>query len=232
MLLSIIIPVHNEQATLATLVDRVRSASLPASLTREIVLIDDASTDESAAIIQRLASEDMAIKAVVHERNTGKGGALHSGFALASGEYLLIQDADLEYDPADYPRLLEPILAGEAEAVIGSRLRGEGRDSLRAWQRWANVALTRLSNLFTGQKLTDMECCYKVLPTSVVRELGLREKRFGFEPEIVAKLSRRGVKLAEVPVGYRGRSYARGKKIGPIDALRAVYCIVRYSLCD
>jgi glycosyltransferase involved in cell wall biosynthesis len=232
MLLSVIIPVFNEEATLADLVERVRQADLPVGVTREIILIDDASTDDSAAVAERLAADDPTIHFLKHEHNTGKGGALHTGFAAARGEYLLIQDADLEYDPADYPRLLAPILAGEAEAVIGSRFRGEGQASFRSWQRFANVLLTKLSNLTTGLKLTDMECCYKLLPTEVVRQMPLREKRFGFEPEMVARLARRRVRLAEVPVGYRGRSYAGGKKIGPADALRAIYCIVRYSRVD
>ncbi len=232
MLVSVVIPIYNEAATLAQLVERVRQAPLPDGVDIEIILVNDASTDDSAQIMRDLASADASIRAITHERNTGKGGALHSGFAIARGECILIQDADLEYDPADYPALLAPILAGEAVAVIGSRMRGGGSGSFRTWQSFGNRVLTMLSNRFTGQRLSDMECCYKVLPTALVRHLPLREKRFGFEPEIVAKLSRRGVRLAEVPVGYHGRSYAGGKKIGPIDAVRAIYCIVRYWLYD
>jgi glycosyltransferase involved in cell wall biosynthesis len=227
-LLSIVIPVYNEERTLEELVDRVRAAELPSGMQREIILVDDASGDGTRQILQRLVEADPSLKVIYHESNQGKGGALHTGFAAATGTYVLIQDADLEYDPADYPRLLAPILKEQADVVIGTRFHGEALRALTLRQRVANRVITFLSNIATRLPLSDVECCYKVIPTAMLQRITLLEKRFGFEPEVVAKLARLGARFHEVKISYRGRSYADGKKIGVSDGFRALYCIVRY----
>ncbi|MCK4872284.1 MAG: glycosyltransferase family 2 protein [Phycisphaerales bacterium] len=232
MLLSVIIPVFNEEATLAALVERVRDAPVPASVTLEIVLVDDASSDGTRDILARLAEQNPSLRIVYHDHNVGKGGALHSGFDAATGDLVLIQDADLEYDPQDYNRLLAPILDGRADVVIGTRFHGEARRALRPVQALANRVITVLSNIVTGRRLTDIECCYKVFRAELLHRITLREKRFGFEPEVVAKMVRLGARIEEIPVAYRGRTYADGKKIGLRDGFRAIWCIVRYRLRD
>jgi len=223
--LSIIIPVYNEQNTLAEIVEAVRNVDLP--LTKEIIIIDDASTDETRKIIGQLPSEDL-IK-LYHEKNQGKGAALRSGFAQATGDLILIQDADLEYSPEEYPKLLRPILNGKADVVYGSRFVGsEAHRVLYFWHMMGNRFLTLLSNMCTNLNLTDMETCYKVFRREIVRDITIQEDRFGFEPEITAKVARTGCRIYEVGISYSGRTYKEGKKIGIRDGFRALYCILKY----
>ena len=225
--LSVVIPVYNEATTLRELVARVQAVPLE----KELILVDDRSTDGSRAILRELEQQPN-VRVLYHEFNHGKGAALRTGFLAAAGELVLVQDADLEYDPRDYPQLLEPILSGEANVVYGSRFLGDAiRDSSRL-HRFGNWLLTWFSNRFTGQSLTDMETCYKVFRRSVLAEIDIEQDRFGFEPEITAKLSRRRERIVEVPIAYRGRSYDEGKKIGLRDAVNALYCIVRYAVRD
>lgn len=223
--LSIVIPVYNEEKTLRQVVERVQSVDLP--LSREIILVDDASRDGSRAIIESLAGD--RIRAFFHAVNQGKGAALRTGFAQARGEIVLIQDADLEYDPHEYPKLLAPILAGKADVVYGSRFVGsEAHRVLYFWHMVGNRFLTLLSNMLTNLNLTDMETCYKVFRREVLAGIAIHEDRFGFEPEITAKVARQRLRIYEVGISYSGRTYQEGKKIGWRDGLRALYCIVRY----
>ena len=223
--LSIVIPVYNEEKTLREVVERVASVELP--LSREIILVDDASRDGSRAIIESLERD--GVRAFFHTVNQGKGAALRTGFAQARGEIVLIQDADLEYDPHEYPKLLAPILAGKADVVYGSRFVGsEAHRVLYFWHMVGNRFLTLLSNMLTNLNLTDMETCYKVFRRQVLSNIVIREDRFGFEPEITAKIAKERVRIYEVGISYSGRTYQEGKKIGWRDGLRALYCIVRY----
>lgn len=223
--LSIVIPVYNEEKTLQEVVRRVRSVDLP--LSREIILVDDASRDGSRAIVESLAGE--GVRVFFHAVNQGKGAALRTGFKEAQGDIILIQDADLEYDPSEYPKLLAPILADKADVVYGSRFIGsEAHRVLYFWHMVGNRFLTLLSNMLTNLNLTDMETCYKVFRRQVLAGIAIREDRFGFEPEITAKVARQGVRIYEVGISYSGRTYQEGKKIGWRDGLRALYCIVRY----
>lgn len=223
--LSIVIPVYNEEKTLREVVERVASVELP--LSREIILVDDASRDGSRAIIESLERD--GVRAFFHAVNQGKGAALRTGFAQAQGEIVLIQDADLEYDPHEYPKLLAPILAGKADVVYGSRFVGsEAHRVLYFWHMVGNRFLTLLSNMLTNLNLTDMETCYKVFRRQVLSNIVIREDRFGFEPEITAKIAKERVRIYEVGISYSGRTYQEGKKIGWRDGLRALYCIVRY----
>ncbi len=223
--LSIVIPVYNEEKTLQEVVRRVRSVDLP--LSREIILVDDASRDGSRAIVESLAGE--GVRVFFHAVNQGKGAALRTGFREAQGEIVLIQDADLEYDPSEYPKLLAPILAEKADVVYGSRFIGsEAHRVLYFWHMVGNRFLTLLSNMLTNLNLTDMETCYKVFRREVLANITIREDRFGFEPEITAKIARQGVRIYEVGISYSGRTYQEGKKIGWRDGLRALYCIFRY----
>jgi len=224
-MISIVIPVYNEAETLAELIERVQSVELP--LDKEIIVIDDASTDGTGEVIKQLAGEN--IVRIFHEKNRGKGAALRSGFSRAQGDIVLIQDADLEYDPNEYPKLLQPILDGRADVVYGSRFVGaEAHRVLYFWHMMGNRFLTLLSNMFTNLNLTDMETCYKVFRNEVLQRITIRVNRFGFEPEITAKVSRLGCRIYEVGISYSGRTYEEGKKIGIVDGLRAFYCIVKY----
>jgi glycosyltransferase involved in cell wall biosynthesis len=231
-LLSVIVPVYNEQATLADLVERV----LAVPIGKELVLIDDHSQDGSRGVMERLAAEDPRVRCLYHEVNRGKGAALRTGIAAARGDIVIIQDADLEYDPAEYPELVRPIVEGRADVVYGSRFAGGASHRvLSFWHARMNKWLTTMSNMFTNLDLTDMETCYKVFDRRIVQSMAIEEDRFGFEPEITAKLARmtwggRPVRLYEVAISYDGRGYEAGKKIGWRDGLRAVYCIVKYNL--
>lgn len=228
---SVIMPCFNEEATIGTQVERVLAAST-LGLKLEILVVDDGSVDGSAEILGRLAERAQSLKLIRHERNLGKGAALRSAFRVATGDVILIQDADLEYNPSEYPRLLAPIARGAADVVYGSRFRGG--DEVRVlyfWHSVANRVLTLLANMFTDLNLTDVETGFKVFRRDVIDRIALREDRFGFEVEVTAKIARLRPKprIFEVGISYHGRTYAEGKKIGLRDAFRALYCIVRYS---
>ncbi len=224
---SVVIPCYNEAATLEQLIDAVVAAPVERM---EVILVDDGSIDGTRELI-RDKLEERVTKVVYHERNRGKGAALRSGFAAASGDVVLVQDADLEYDPRDYPKLLAPILEGRADVVFGSRFAaGEPHRVLYFWHSVGNRLLTLLSNMLTDLNLTDMEVCYKAFRREVLRKITIEEDRFGFEPEITAKVARLGCRIYEVGVSYAGRTYAEGKKIGWRDGLRAIWCILKYNL--
>jgi glycosyltransferase involved in cell wall biosynthesis len=226
--LSVVIPVYNERATLEELVGRVEAVPIP----KEIILVDDMSKDGSRAIVERLAAERPGVRAFFHPKNMGKGAALRTGFQQATGDVVLIQDADLEYDPNEYRRLLEPIIDGRADVVYGSRFRGETARVHLYWHRVANGIITLLSNLFTNLNLTDVETCYKVFRREVLNGIEIKQNRFGVEPELTAKIARRKYRVYEMPISYSGRDYSEGKKIGFKDAINAVYCILRYWIAD
>ncbi len=229
--LSIIVPAYNERFTLAEIIARVRAVDLP--LAREIIIVDDCSTDGTGRIADHLAQQFADVRVVHHERNQGKGAALRTGLRAATGDVLLIQDADLEYDPRDYPRLLAPILAGRADVVYGSRFAGGAEHRvLYFWHTVGNQILTLLSNAATDLNLTDMETCYKVFRADLVRSLPLRSDRFGFEPEITAKLAKLRARFVEVPISYQGRTYEEGKKINWKDGFSAILTILKYALVD
>ncbi len=225
--LSVIIPTYNEAATIETIVERVRSTPFD----KEIIIVDDGSTDGTLEKLDRLERDD-DIRVVRHERNQGKGAALRSGFPLARQDIVLVQDADLEYDPRDYKQLVEPILEGRADVVYGSRfVGGHSHRMLYFWHAVGNRCVTFLSNLFTNLNLTDMETGYKVFRREVIQQIRIEEDRFGFEPEITAKLVKlRGIRVYEVGVSYAGRTFEDGKKIDWRDGLHAVWCIVKYNL--
>jgi len=227
--LTVIIPCYNEARTIRELLESVRAA--PYS-NKEVIVVNDCSSDETGPLLQELMAEEALIDVLVeHETNQGKGAALRSGFARATGDIIIIQDADLEYDPAQYPTLLEPILAGKADIVYGSRFMGsEPHRVVYFWHRVGNGVLTLLSNMFTNLNLTDMETCYKVFKSEVIKGLVIQENRFGFEPEITAKISKGSWRIYEVGIAYYGRTYAEGKKINWRDGFRALYCIVKYNL--
>lgn len=225
--ISIVIPVFNEVSTISAVIERVRVA--PAlGLQKQIIVVDDGSTDGTRGILSRIA--DSEVCCFFHEQNQGKGAAVRTGFAHASGDIVLVQDADSEYDPDEYPRLLAPLVKGKADVVLTSRfLGGEEHRVLYFWHAVANRLLTLLSNMMTDLNLTDMESGYKVFKRTVLERLTLQENRFGFEPEIVAKLARLNCRIYEVGISYEGRTYEEGKKIGWKDGIRAVWCIVKYS---
>jgi glycosyltransferase involved in cell wall biosynthesis len=226
--LSIVVPVYNEERWVAALLDRVRAADA-SGLAKEIVVVDDCSTDGTAAILADYAVQHPEVRVFRQEPNRGKGAALRRGFAEVTGDLVLIQDADLEYDPKEYPVLLAPILDGRADVVFGSRFLGGAHRVLFFWHSVGNRVLTTLSNMLTNLNLTDMETCYKVFRTEVIRGVTLEQDRFGFEPEIVAKVAHSGARIFEVPISYSGRTYEEGKKIGWRDGVKALYCVVRYS---
>ena len=226
MKLSVVIPVYNEAATIRALIDRVRAVPLP--IEKEIVVVDDCSTDGTAAVLAPLTIEPNT-NVLFHRVNQGKGAALRTGFAAATGDVVIIQDADLEYDPTEYPKLLQPILDGRADVVYGSRFAGgECHRVLYFWHSLGNRFLTLLSNAFTNLNLTDMETCYKVFRREVIESIRIEENRFGFEPEITAKVAEGRYRVYEVGISYSGRTYEEGKKIGWRDGLRAIWCIVKY----
>ncbi len=230
--LSIIVPAYNERDTVRELLARVAAAPLPPGVEREIVVVDDGSADGTRELLGELAerSDPAPFRLLCHEVNRGKGAAVRTGLAAGSGDILLIQDADLEYDPREYPRLLGPILEGEADVVFGSRFLGGPHRVLFFWHSLGNRALTTLSNMFTDLNLSDMETCYKVFRREVLDGVRLRSNRFGIEPELTARMARSGARIYEVPISYRGRTYAEGKKIGWKDGIAAIWSILRYNL--
>lgn len=231
--LSIVIPAYNEERTIHHILDKVRQVSLSGDLVKEVILVNDASRDDTRGAIERycLQYPEFPIHYHEHEHNKGKGAALHTGIQLATGDYVIIQDADLEYDPEEYNLLLQPILAGFADVVYGSRfMGGNPHRILFFWHSIGNKMLTFLSNAMTNLNLTDMETCYKLFRRPIIQQLKLRENRFGFEPEVTAKVSRvPGVRIYEVGISYYGRTYAEGKKINWKDGFRAIYCIIKYN---
>lgn len=233
MKLSIVIPVYNEAATLREIVRRVLAADVQAE--RELILVDDASTDGTRELYDLIRRDHVTqnVQVVLHEQNRGKGAALRTGFERATGDVVLVQDADLEYDPRDYPRLLAPIVEGRADVVYGSRFVGsDAHRVLLFWHYVGNRFLTLLSNAFTNLNLTDMETCYKVFRADVLRKVRIRSNRFEFEPEITAKVARAGCRVYEVGISYAGRDYSEGKKITWRDGIKAILAIVRYRFFD
>jgi len=225
MTLSVVIPVYNEAATIAQLIERVRA--IPA--VSEIIVVDDCSKDGTTQILKGLPDAPGLVR-LYHEVNRGKGAALRTGFKAATCDVVVVQDADLEYDPGEYPKLLAPIVDGRADVVYGSRFAGgECHRVLYFWHSIGNKALTLLSNAFTNLNLTDMETCYKMFRREVIQSITIEEDRFGFEPEITAKIAKKRLRVYEVGISYSGRTYEEGKKIGWRDGVRAIWCIIRYS---
>jgi glycosyltransferase involved in cell wall biosynthesis len=231
MKLSIVIPIYNEAATILELLDMV--AAVNVGIDKELVLVDDCSKDGTRDVLKKVAIDHPEWRVLFHDVNRGKGAALRTGFAAATGDFVLIQDADLEYDPREYPILLRPLLENRADVVFGSRFQGGGPHRVCFfWHYLGNKFLTTLSNMMTNLNLTDMEVCYKVFRREVIQKLTLREDRFGFEVEITAKVARAKCRIYEVPISYYGRSYEEGKKITWKDGFRALYCIIKYRLMD
>ena len=221
--LTVVIPCYNENDSIAEIVSRVLDAPYK---DKEVIIVDDMSTDGTRDILKN-DIEPIVAMVLYHEQNTGKGGALRTGFAHATGKVVIVQDADLEYDPQEYPKIVGPVLAGECDVCYGSRFLGQKAKGYLA-NRLANKFLTKLSNLFTGLRLTDMETCYKAFRREIIQAVDIRENRFGFEPEITAKIARMGVRVMEVAITYHPRTNEEGKKIGVRDGLRAIYCIWKY----
>jgi glycosyltransferase involved in cell wall biosynthesis len=232
--LSIIIPAYNEGNTIHLILNKIKQTQLSANLEKEVIIVNDCSKDHTEQAIQDYINQntDLTIRYFKHEVNQGKGAALHTGIQQASGEYLIIQDADLEYDPQEYNDLLKPVLVTDADVVYGSRFMGSRPHRiLFFWHSIGNHILTFLSNMFTNLNLTDMETCYKLFRTELIQKIELKEKRFGFEPEVTAKIARiPKIKIYEVGISYYGRTYDEGKKIGWKDGFRAIYCVLKYGL--
>ena len=227
MKLSVVIPVYNEVSTLREIVELVQAVDLP----KEIILVDDFSTDGTRDLLAQIERESDNVRVRFHERNFGKGRALRTGFEHATGDYVIIQDADLEYDPQDYSKLLKPLLSGKADAVFGSRfLTTDEHRVLYFWHSLGNRLLTLLSNMATDLNLSDMETCYKVFRRELIQSIELEEDRFGFEPEITQKIAKAGARVYEVGIAYHGRTYDEGKKIGMKDGFRALWCILKYRV--
>ncbi|AEE53177.1 glycosyltransferase family 2 protein [Haliscomenobacter hydrossis] len=232
--LSIVVPAYNEGRTIHLILEKIAAVKLVNDIEKEVILVNDCSKDDTEAAVFRFMAEHPELNLQYHQHavNAGKGAALHTGIGKATGEYLIIQDADLEYDPDEYNHLLVPIIKGFADVVYGSRFMGSNPHRiLFFWHSIGNKFLTFLSNFFTNLNLTDMETCYKLFDTQQVQSLNLVEKRFGFEPEVTAKIARiKGIRIYEVGISYYGRTYEEGKKIGWRDGVRAIYCILKYGL--
>lgn len=232
--LSIIIPVFNESKTITILLNKIKEVKLLSNITKDIIVIDDGSSDNTYSIINNYIDDnkDLNIRLLSHKTNKGKGAALHCGIKIAKGEFLIIQDADLEYDPEEYNLLLKPILKGVADVVYGSRFKGSNPHRiLFFWHSIGNKFLTLLSNFFTNLNLSDMESCYKIFDTKTLQSIRLHEKGFGFEPEVTAKISKiPNIRIYEVGISYYGRTYAEGKKINWKDGFHAIFCIIKYGL--
>ncbi|OLD20108.1 MAG: glycosyl transferase [Acidobacteriales bacterium 13_1_40CM_3_55_5] len=229
MKLSVVMPVYNERATLRTVVERVLSVK---DISLELICIDDGSRDGSREILDKLQDEHpQQLRVLLQPQNVGKGAALRRGIQEATGEFLIIQDADLEYDPHDYPLLLDPLIQGKADVVYGSRFLGSGPHRvLYFWHSVGNWLLTLLSNCLTNINLSDMETCYKAFRREIIQSIPIEENRFGFEPEITVKVAKRGLRIYEVGISYWGRTYEEGKKIGWKDGIRAIWCLFKYSV--